>query len=298
MNQAGRLTAADFDQRLLNLFDDYVHGRMTRERFLDRATPYVRKGQSSEDTLAALQPDYVRSVQVQPDDPAIRTERVSYDSPRGHGQISALMAWPAYGTRPRPGVLVIHENRGLNPYIADVTRRLAKAGFLALAPDGLSPLGGYPGNDARGREMQATLDPDKLRNDFFAAVPFLRAHERCNRRVAALGFCYGGAICNALAVHCPELSAAVAFYGRQPRPDEVPAIRAPLLLHYAELDETVNAGWPAFEAALKKNGKAFAAHLYPGANHGFHNDSTPRYDAAAATMAWGRTLAFLGDQLA
>lgn len=298
MSQAGRLPAADFDQRLLNLFDDYIHGRMTREKWLTRAAPFVRRGQSAEEALAALQPDYLSSVRVAPDDPAIRSEMVTYDSPQGHGRIGALMAWPAYGTRPRPGVLVIHENRGLNPYIADVTRRLAKAGFLAMAPDGLSPLGGYPGNDDKGRDMQATLDPDRLRNDFFAALPFLRAHERCNRRVAAVGFCFGGTICNAMAVHCTDLNAAVAFYGRPPRTEDVPSIRAPLLLHFAELDEKVTAGWPAYEAALKQNGKAFSAHVYPGATHGFHNDSTPRYDAAAATMAWGRTLAFLGDQLA
>jgi carboxymethylenebutenolidase len=222
---------------------------------------------------------------------------VSYESPEGHGTISGLMAKPAGVAAPLPAVLVIHENRGLNPYIADVVRRVAKAGYLAFGPDGLSPLGGYPGTDEQGREMQATLDGAKLMEDFFAAFEYLRDHDGGTGRVAAVGFCYGGGVCNALAVAYPDLAASVPFYGRQPEPAEVLAIRAPLQLHYAGLDERVNAGWPAYEAALKANGKTYEAYIYPGVNHGFHNDTTPRYDAEAAALAWDRTLAFFATHL-
>jgi len=207
------------------------------------------------------------------------------------------MAWPAKAKGKLPAVLVVHENRGLNPYIEDVVRRLAKAGYLALGPDGLTSLGGYPGTDDQGRTMQASLDPAKLMEDFFAGFEFLRDHKASTGKVGVTGFCYGGGVCHALAVAYPDLAAAAPFYGRQAKPEEVPSIKAPLLIHFAENDERVNATWPACEAALKANGKTYEAHFYPGTAHGFHNDTTPRYDEAAAKLAWDRTLAHFGEHL-
>ena len=220
-----------------------------------------------------------------------------YESPNGHGTIKGLMAKPAGATGKLPAVLVIHENRGLNPYIEDVVRRAAKAGYLAFGPDGLTPLGGYPGNDDDGRAMQKELDGAKLMEDFFAAFEFLVNHEGSTGKVGAVGFCYGGGVCNALAVAYPNLAASVPFYGRQPSADDVPAIQAPLLIHYGGLDERINAGWPAYEAALKENGKTYEAYIYEGANHGFHNDTTPRYDKEAAELSWSRTLDFFNAHL-
>jgi carboxymethylenebutenolidase len=234
---------------------------------------------------------------VAPDDPAIETETVEYPSPEGHGTVRGRMARPAGVQGPLPAVLVIHENRGLNPYIEDVVRRLGKAGYMALGPDGLTSLGGYPGNDEEGREMQSQLDTTKLMQDFFAGFEYLAAHPGSTGQVGAVGFCYGGGVCNALAVAYPELAASVPFYGRQADVADVPAIEAPLLLHYGGLDERVNAGWPAYEAALKEHGKVYEAYIYEGANHGFHNDTTPRYDEAAATLAWDRTLAWFEEHL-
>jgi carboxymethylenebutenolidase len=292
-----RRKAGDFDPRILEIFDGYVHGKMSKRDFIAQAGRYAAAGVTGAMILEQLQPNYALAQQVAPDDPAIETMTVTYDSPEGHGTISGLMAKPAGATGPIPAVLVIHENRGLNPYIADVVRRLAKAGYLAFGPDGLSPLGGYPGTDEQGREMQASLDGAKLMEDFFAAFEFLRDHEGSTGRVGAVGFCYGGGVCNALAVAYPDLAASIPFYGRQPDAAEVPAIRAPLQLHYAGLDERINAGWPAYEEALKANGKTYEAYIYPDVNHGFHNDTTPRYDAEAATLAWDRTLAFLAANL-
>ena len=241
--------------------------------------------------LKALQPDYALAEQVSPDDPDIVTARVEYSSPEGHGTIKGLAAHPV---KPGPygAVLVVHENRGLNPYIEDVVRRVAKAGYLALGPDGLTSLGGYPGNDDEGRTMQRSLDRTKLLEDFFAGFEHLRNHANSTGKVGAVGFCYGGGVCNALAVAYPDMACSVPFYGRQAATDDVPVINAPLLLQYAGNDERVNAGWPAYEAALKENGKTFEAHIYEGASHGFHNDTTPRFDEAAATLAWTRTLAW------
>ena len=247
--------------------------------------------------LESLQPNYALAAQVAPDDPAIRTETAEYASPEGTGTIRGLMARPAGATGPLPAVLVVHENRGLNPYIEDVVRRVAKAGYLALGPDGLSSLGGYPGSDDQGREMQSSLDPAKLMADFFAGFQYLLDNPEANGRVGAVGFCYGGGVCNALAVAFPEMAASVPFYGRQPTTADVPKIQAPLLLHYAGLDENINKGWPDYEAALKANGKSYEAYIYPGVNHGFHNDTTPRYDAAAAELAWSRTLDFFAANL-
>ena len=292
-----RRKASDFDPRILEIFDGYVHGKMSKRDFIAQAGRYAAAGVTGAMILEQLQPNYALAQQVAPDDPAIETMTVTYDSPEGHGTISGLMAKPAGTSGPLPAVLVIHENRGLNPYIADVVRRLAKAGYLAFGPDGLSPLGGYPGTDEQGREMQASLDGAKLMEDFFAAFEFLRDHPDSTGRVGAVGFCYGGGVCNALAVAYPDLAASVPFYGRQPDAADVPAIRAPLQLHYAGLDDRINAGWPAYEAALKANGKTYEAFIYDGVNHGFHNDTTPRYDAEAATLAWDRTLAFLAANL-
>ena len=293
-----RKKASDFDQRLLQIYDGYVHGHLSKREFLDRAGAYAVGGVTGAALLEALKPDYALAAQVPPDDPAIETETIEYPSPEGTGTISGLMARPAGKAGPLPAVLVVHENRGLNPYIEDVVRRLGKAGYLALGPDGLSSLGGYPGTDDEGREMQSSLDPAKLMEDFFAGFRYLRDHPDSTGRVGAVGFCYGGGVCNALAVAFPDLAAAVPFYGRQPEAADVPKIEAPLMLHYAELDERINAGWPAYEAALQENGKTYEAFVYPGVNHGFHNDTTPRYDPEAAALAWDRTLAFFATHLA
>ena len=293
-----RKTAKDFNQEILDLYDGYAHGKITKREFLDAASKYAVGGVSAAAILESLSPNYALAEQVAPDDPTIVTERITYQSPNGHGQVNAYLTRPAEASGALPGVLVVHENRGLNPYIEDVARRVAKAGFMGLAPDGLTPLGGYPGTDDEGREMQRQLDREKLLNDFFAAYEHLRDREDSTGKVGAVGFCYGGGVCNALAVAYPELTAAAPFYGRQAAAEDVAKIQAPLLLHYAELDERINEGWPAYEEALAANGKEFTAHIYPGVNHGFHNDTTPRYDAAAAELAWERTIAFFKDKLA
>lgn len=293
-----RKKAADFDPRLLELYDGYVHGKMTKREFLTNSTKYVAAGVTAAAVLESLQPNYALAQQVDPDDPDIETMVVEYESPEGHGTIKGLMAKPAGATGKLPAVLVIHENRGLNPYIEDVVRRAAKAGYLAFGPDGLTPLGGYPGTDEEGRAMQKELDSVKLMEDFFAAFEFLVDHEGSTGKVGAVGFCYGGGVCNALAVAYPNMAASVPFYGRQASAEDVPAIQAPLLLHYGELDERVNAGWPDYEAALKANGKDYEAHIYEAANHGFHNDTTPRHDEDAAQLAWDRTLAHFAKHLA
>ena len=293
-----RKTAKDFDQRLLNLFDGLVHGRMSRREFLDRAAVYAVGGVTAAGLLEALSPRYALAQQVAPDDARIVTEVVEYSSPDGHGTVRGLLARPADATGPLPGVVVVHENRGLNPYIEDVVRRVAVAGFVGLGPDGLTPLGGYPGTDEEGREMQRQLDRGKLFEDFVAAYQHLRAHDAATDKVGVVGFCSGGTVCNGMAVRLPELAASAPFYGGQPAAADVPKIQAPLLLHYAGLDDRVNAGWPDYEAALKANSKEFTAHIYPDTNHGFHNDTTPRYDQPAAELAWERTLAFFNEKLA
>ena len=293
-----RLTAKDFPPELLELYDGYVHGRISRRQFLDRAGGLALGGMTAIGVLAALSPDYALAQQVRFTDPDIRADYITYPSPRGHGQVRGYLVLPAGATGPVPGVVVVHENRGLNPYIEDVARRVAKAGFAALAPDGLSSVGGYPGNDDRGRELQRQVDPEKLMNDFFAAIEFLQADARTTDRIGITGFCYGGGVSHAAAVAYPELAAAVPFYGRQARPEDVPRIRAPLLIHFAETDDNVNATWPAYEAALKSAGTRYEAHVYPGTQHGFHNDSTPRYDEAAAKLAWERTIAWFRRHLA
>lgn len=293
-----RLTAKDFDQELLDLYDYYAHGKITKREFLDRAGKFAVGGLTAAALLNMLSPNYALAEQVKFTDPDILPEYIMYPSPNGHGEVRGYFVKPTNVEGPRGAVVVVHENRGLNPYIEDVARRVAKAGFIALAPDGLTSVGGYPGNDAEGRELQRTVDREKLMNDFFAAYEYLADLGDTNGKVGCVGFCYGGGVCNAMAVAYPELSASVPFYGRQAKAEDVPRIQAPLLLQYAELDERINEGWPAYEAALKEHGKAYTAHIYPGVNHGFHNDSTPRYDEAAAELAWDRTIAFFREHLA
>jgi carboxymethylenebutenolidase len=293
-----RLTAKDFAPELLELYDYYAHGRISRRDFLDRAAAFTVAGLSASALLASLSPNYALAQQVEFTDPDIIAEYITYPSSQGHGQVRAYLVRPAKAAGKVPAVVVVHENRGLNPYIEDVARRLGKAGFVALAPDGLSSVGGYPGNDDKGKELQQKVDPQKLMNDFFAAIEWMKMHPAASGKVGITGFCYGGGVANAAAVAYPELAAAVPFYGRQPKADEVPRIRAPLLLHYAELDTGITEGWPAYEQALNAAGKTYKAYIYPGVNHGFHNDSTPRYDEAAAKLAWERTLAWFRQYLA
>ncbi len=283
-----RLTAKDFAPELLELYDYYAHGKINRREFLERAAAFTL-GVSALSVLAALSPDYALAEQVVFTDPGIIAEYVVYPSPEGHGDVRAYLVRPAEPAGKVPAVVVAHENRGLNPYIEDVARRLAKAGFIALAPDGLTSVGGYPGNDDKGRELQSTVDPEKLMNDFLAAINWLQGHDETTGKVGIVGFCYGGGVANAAAIANPDLGAAVAFYGRQPTKN-VGKIKAPVLLHYAEFDSGINQGWPPYKEALQAAGKQYQAYIYPGVNHGFHNDSTPRYDQVAAELAWGRTL--------
>lgn len=292
-----RMTAKDFDQELLDLYDYYAHGMMSKREFLDRAGKFAVGGVTAVALLKMLSPNYAMAEQVSFNDPDIMATYETYNSPDGNGEIEGYMVRPASATGKLPAVLVIHENRGLNPYIKDVARRAAKAGFLAFAPDGLSSVGGYPGNDVDGKALQATVDREKLMNDFFAGFEHLMTHSSSTGKVGAVGFCYGGGVCNALAVAYPEMGASAPFYGRQASADDVPKIKAPLMLHYGGLDERVNAGWPEYEAALKANDKVYTAHFYDNANHGFHNDSTPRYDEAMAELAWSRTIEFFGENL-
>lgn len=292
-----RLTAKDFDQELLDLYDFYAHGKISKREFLDRAGRYAVGGVTAVALFNMLKPDYAMAEQVSFNDPDIKATYETYDSPNGNGEVEAYVVKPAKAEGKLPAVLVIHENRGLNPYIKDVARRVAKAGFMAMAPDGLTSVGGYPGNDADGRELQKQVDGTKLMNDFFAGYEHLAARPDSTGKVCAVGFCYGGGVCNALAVAYPELNASVPFYGRQANAEDVPRIQAPLLLHFGELDTRINEGWPAYEAALKANNKVYEAYIYEGANHGFRNDSTPRYDEKMAKLAWERTIAWFNKYL-
>ncbi|WP_299812551.1 YghX family hydrolase [uncultured Roseibium sp.] len=292
-----RMTAKDFPQELLDLYDFYAHGKITKREFLSGAAKFAVAGVTAAMLLDQLSPNYAHAQQVAPDDADIVTERITYPSPNGHGEVNGYLVRPAGATGKLAAVLVVHENRGLNPYIEDVARRLGKAGFMALAPDGLTSVGGYPGNDDQGRELQRTVDGTKLMNDFFAGFEYLLNHDGSTGKVGAVGFCYGGGVVNAIAVAYPELAAGVPFYGRQPDAADVAKIEAPLMLQYAELDERINAGWPAYEEALKAAGKDYVAYVYPGVNHGFHNDTTPRYDDEAAKLAEERTVEFFKKNL-
>lgn len=294
-----RQTAADFDQDLLNLYDEYVHGRINRRGFLDQASRFAVGGVTAAALLQMLSPNYALAEQVAKDDPRILADYAEYDSPQGAGKMRGLLVKPAKAAGKVPGVIVVHENRGLNPYVEDVARRVAAAGFVAFAPDALFPLGGYPGTDDEGRALQAKRDPAQMTEDFIAATRWLAKHEACNGRMGVVGFCFGGGMANTLAVRLPDLIlAAVPFYGRQPAAADVPRIKGALLIHYAELDTKVNEGWPAYEAALKESKVRYTAHTYPGTNHGFHNDTTPRYDETAAKLAWERTISFFKETLA
>ena len=297
MTPLKRKTAKDFPQELLDLYDYYAHGKISKRAFLEGAAKFTVAGVTAAALLKELSPNYALAQQVAPDDPSIETSRITYPSPNGHGEVNAYLVRPKGETGKLPAVLVIHENRGLNPYIEDVARRMGKAGFMAMAPDGLTSVGGYPGTDDEGRALQKTVDREKLLNDFFAGFEYLVARDDGTGKVGAVGFCYGGGVVNAIAVAYPELAAGVPFYGRQASAEDAAAIKAPLLLQYAELDERINKGWPAYEEALKKHGKTYTAHMYPGVNHGFHNDTTPRYDEAAAKLAEERTIAFFKEHL-
>lgn len=292
-----RLTAKDFPQELLDYYDYYAHGKISKREFLNLAARYAAGGVTALMLFNMLKPNYALAEQVKFTDPDILPEYITYPSPNGHGEVRGYLVKPAKATAKTPAVVVVHENRGLNPYIEDVARRVAKAGYIALAPDGLSSVGGYPGNDDEGKVLQQKVDPTRLMNDFFAAIEFMKNHPEATGKVGITGFCYGGGVSNAAAVAYPALDCAVPFDGRQPRVEDVPKISAPLLLHYAELDKNINEGWPAYEAALKSNNKVYEAYIYPGVNHGFHNDSTPRYDQPAAELAWSRTLSWFKKYL-
>ena len=293
-----RQQASDFDQELLDLYDSYAHNRISRRDFFDKAAKFAVGGITAAALVDSLLPNYALATQVDDKDARIKTEYIGYPSPQGHGEIRGYLTRPAGARGKRSGVVVVHENRGLNPYIEDVARRLAVAGFMALAPDGLTPLGGYPGTDDKGKEMQAQLDKGKLTEDFIAAFERLKSDVDSTGKVGVVGFCFGGGVANAMAVRLPDLAAAVPFYGRQAAAQDVPKIKAPLLLHYAGLDERINKGWPEYEQALKTHRKEYTAHVYPDVNHGFHNDTTPRYDEAAAKRAWQRTIDFFNKKLA
>jgi carboxymethylenebutenolidase len=292
-----RKKASDFDQELLNLFDKYVHGVIDRRGFLDGAAKYAVGGMTAAMLLDTLNPKFAEAQQVAKDDKRLKTEYLEYQSPQGTGKMRGYFVKPANGSGKLPGVLVVHENRGLNPHIEDVARRMALEGFVTFAPDALTPLGGYPGEEDKARELFQKLDQAKTREDFVTAVAVLKARPECTGRVGVVGFCYGGSISNFLATRVPDLGGAVPFYGGQARPEDVPNIKAPLLIHYAENDERVNAGWPAYETALKANKVKYETHFYPGTQHGFNNDTTPRYDEAAAKLAWSRTVEFFKKNL-
>jgi carboxymethylenebutenolidase len=292
-----RKKASDYDQELLDLYDRYVHSSLTRREFFDKAAKFAVGGVTVAALVEGLLPNYALANQVDDKDPRIETEYIDYYSPLGHGKIRGYLASPVEPTGKLPGVVVVHENRGLNPYIEDVARRLAVAGFVALAPDGLTSLGGYPGTDDEGKVMQKTLSKNKLMHDFMDAFVHLSSDAHSNGKVGVVGFRFGGRVVNAMAVRLPELAAAVSFYGRQPASKDVSKIKAPLLLHYAGLDQRINQGWPEYENALKANNKEYTAHIYPEVNHGFHNDTTARYDEAAAKLAWQRTIDFFNQKL-
>lgn len=287
----------DIDRRVWKLFDGYVHGTLSRREFLDRAAKLTATGVSAATLLATLSPDYALAQQVDPDDPSISTDYKKYASPKGAGVMNGYFARPAVTDHKLPVVVVIHENRGLNPYIEDVARRVAVAGFIGFAPDALTPLGGYPGNDDDGRAMQRERDVEEMTEDFIAAVKFAREHPDSNGRVGVVGFCFGGGMVLRLAVRLPDLDAGVSFYGRHPDGAEAASIKAPIMLNHAELDERVNASWPGFKEGLEAAGISYVHHDYEGAQHGFHNDTTPRYDEKAAELAWRRTVEFFEKHL-
>lgn len=291
-----RKKASDFPPEVLELFDGYVHGSVSRREFLDRAARFAAGGVGALALLESLSPNFAWAQQVPKDDKRLRVEAIEFASPKGSGKMRGYLARPAAAGK-RPGIVVIHENRGLNPYIEDVARRLAVKGYVALAPDALTPAGGYPGDEDKARDLFAKLDASKRDEDLLAAYPALTSRAECNGRIGAVGFCIGGGVVNTMATRLPSLRAAVPFYGQQPSAEDTARIKAPLLIHYAENDPRINAGWPAWEDALKLHKVRYRMHLYPGTQHGFHNDTTPRYDDAAAKLAWSRTLDFFEAHL-
>ena len=292
-----RQTAHDFDQELLILFDAYVHGTLDRRGFLERAQKYATAGVTAGALLAALSPNFASGQQIAKDDPRLATQMLSYPSTAGSGSVKGYLARPANARSKLPAVLVIHENRGLNPHIEDITRRLALDNFIAFAPDALTPLGGYPGDEDKARELFARLDQKKCVEDFVAATTFLKTREDFNGKMGVVGFCYGGGMAHTLSTRLPELNAVVPFYGNHPPPEEAAKVKTPLLIHFAAVDERINAAWPAYQAALNAATVSYTAHVYAGTQHGFNNDTTPRYDGAAAKLAWERTLAFFNARL-
>lgn len=288
----------DINQEVFDLYDDYAHNKIDRRKFMEKLSLYAVGGLTVPSLLSFIMPNYEEMVQVRADDARIKSKFIHYNSgPDGGGDIRGLLSRPKKAEGKLPGIVVVHENRGLNPHIEDVGRRAAVAGFISLAPDALTPLGGYPGTDDEGRTMQRERDKGEMLEDFIAAFKHLKTHPECNGHVGVVGFCFGGWIANMMAVQVPDLGAAVPFYGGQPDAELVPQINAPLQLHFGELDKRVNAGWPAFETALKANDKKYEAFIYEGANHGFHNDTTPRYEKEATELAWERTVGFFRENL-
>lgn len=292
-----KITKEDISQEIFDLYDDYAHNKIERRQFIEKLCVFAVGTLTLPSLLSFITPDYVNSITIKKDDPRIISEYLTYDSPKGGGKIKGLLSKPSKIRKKIPGVIVVHENRGLNPYIEDVGRRLAVDGFISLAPDALTPLGGYPGNDDAGRELQKKRDRYEMLEDFIAAYYSLKNNPDCNGHIGVVGFCFGGWIANLMALKIPTLGAAVPFYGGQPTAEEAEQIKTPLFLQYAGLDTRVNEGWPAFEAILKKNNVPNTAHIYTNVNHGFHNNTTPRYDEKAATLAWTRTIDFFKEKL-
>lgn len=291
------LKKEDIKQEVFDLYDDYAHNKLNRRQFVEKLSLYAVGGLTVSTLLSFVSPNYIDNLLVAPNDPTLDSEFITYESPKGGGTIKGLLSQPKDNITKLPGVIVVHENRGLNPYIEDVGRRTAKEGFISLAPDALSPLGGYPGNDDDGRTLQSQRNQQDMLEDFIAAYHHLKNHDNCDGHVGVVGFCFGGWISNMMAVRLPDLGAAVPYYGRQPEAEDAVKIKAPLLLQYGELDTRVNAGWPAFEDILKANNIEYTAYIYPEVNHGFHNNTTPRYDKPAATLSWERTIAFFKKHL-
>uniref|UniRef100_UPI0040498B2A dienelactone hydrolase family protein n=1 Tax=Gelidibacter sp. TaxID=2018083 RepID=UPI0040498B2A len=291
------LKKEDISQEVFDLYDEFAHNRINRRQFVEKLSIYAVGGLTLGSLMSFMSPNYLDNLLIQPNDTRLDSDYITYNSPKGGGTIKGLLSKPNNVTEKLPGVIVVHENRGLNPYIEDVGRQTALDGFISLAPDALTPLGGYPGNDDDGRKLQSQRNREEMLEDFIAAFDYLRAHEGCNGKIGVVGFCFGGWISNMMAVRVPELLAAVPYYGSQPNNEDASKIKAPLLLHFAELDTRVNEGWPAYEAVLKANNAEYEAHFYIEVNHGFHNTSTPRYDKEAAELSWKRTIDFFKEKL-
>jgi carboxymethylenebutenolidase len=292
-----QINKEDIKQEVFDLYDDYAHNRLNRRTFMEKLAVYAVGGLTVPALMSFLMPDYKGSLQTKADDPRLQSGYINYSSPKGGGTIKGLLSKPIHADKKLGGIIVVHENRGLNPYIEDVGRRAALAGFISLAPDALTPLGGYPGNDDDGRVLQSKRDKGEMEEDFMDAYHYLKNHKDCNGKVGVVGFCYGGGIANMMAVRLPDLAASVPFYGSQPALSDVPKIKAPLMMHNASLDTRIMEGLAPYEAALKANGKKYQSFVYENVNHGFHNDTTPRYDKAAAELAWKRTIDFFTETL-